>query len=203
MALQSNKIKKILAITAHPDDLELSFGGSVHKWFNQGCIVDNLIMCHHQPHKQYLSKTSAILGFAPYYYPLEDVNMRPVLTNDMIERIESFLNISEYDLLITHWKEDWHQDHRMCYHIGNTLRRKQPLDVWYFDAFPYNQKYKSFETNVYVDISNSMESKVKAIKEYKNVPSDYYLRIQAYNAYRGGFINKQYAECFKVDTINA
>jgi len=203
MALQSNKIKKILAITAHPDDLELSFGGSVHKWFNQGCIIDNLIMCHHQPHKQYLPKTSAILGFAPYYYPLDDVNMRPVLTNDMIERIESFLNISEYDLLITHWKEDWHQDHRMCYNIGNTLRRKQPLDVWYFDAFPYNQKYKSFETNVYVDISNNMESKVKAIREYKNVPSDYYLRIQAYNAYRGSFINKQYAECFKVDTINA
>ena len=203
MALQSNKIKKILAITAHPDDLELSFGGSVHKWFNQGCIIDNLIMCHHQPHKQYLPKTSTILGFAPYYYPLDDVNMRPVLTNDMIERIESFLNISEYDLLITHWKEDWHQDHRMCYNIGNTLRRKQPLDVWYFDAFPYNQKYKSFETNVYVDISDSMESKVKAIREYKNVPSDYYLRVQAYNAYRGGFINKQYAECFKVDTINA
>ena len=48
-----------------------------------------------------------------------------------------------------------------------------------------------------------MESKVKAIKVYKNVPSDYYLRIQAYNAYRGSFINKQYAECFKVDTINA
>ena len=43
MALQSNKIKKILAITAHPDDLELSFGGSVHKWFTQGCMIDNLI----------------------------------------------------------------------------------------------------------------------------------------------------------------
>ena len=93
MALQSNKIKKILAITAHPDDLELSFGGSVHIWFTQGCMIDNLIMCHHQPHKQYLSKTSAILGFAPHYYPLDDVNMRPVLTNDMIERIESFLLI--------------------------------------------------------------------------------------------------------------
>ena len=69
MALQSNKIKKILAITAHPDDLELSFGGSVHKWFNQGCIVDNLIMCHHNWIKSVLNQMKEIkIGLKGYRY---------------------------------------------------------------------------------------------------------------------------------------
>ena len=43
--------------------------------------------------------------------------------------------MQSYDLLITHWKEDWHQGHRICHDVGNTLRRKQvTLEVWYMNV---------------------------------------------------------------------
>ena len=48
--------------------------------------------------------------------------------------------------------------------VANTLRRKQPLEVWYMNAFPYCQKYTTFEANVFSDISNHFINKRKAIE---------------------------------------
>ena len=119
----------------------------------------------------------------------------------MIERIEKQLNITSYDLLITHWKEDWHQDHRTCYDISNSLRRKQPLQVWYMNAFPYCQKYTSFEANIFSDITDFVDKKYKAIDCYKNVNPDWKDQIDAMSRFRGSFINKKHAEVFKADTL--
>ena len=105
------------------------------------------------------------------------------------------------DLLITHWKEDWHQDHRICHDVGNTLRRKQPLEVWYMNAFPYCQKYSTFESNVYSDISMHYQQKRKAIECYKNVNPRWAEDVESMSKFRGSFINVEHAEVFKADTV--
>ena len=69
------------------------------------------------------------------------------------------------------------------------------------DAFPYNQKYNQFRNNVFVDIDNEIEDKIKAVKEYKNLSEDTIDSIIKYNRYRGDFINCDFAETFMVDTI--
>ena len=189
---------KTLVLTAHPDDLEMSCGGTVKKIVDQGGSVDNLIIFPYQDHKKYLPETTDILGFNVI---LNEVKERPKLDHNLIGSIESQLDISSYDLLITHWKEDWHQDHRICHDVGNTLRRKQPLEVWYMNAFPYCQKYKSFEANVFSDISMHYRQKRKAIECYKNVESRWVEDIESMSRFRGSFIKVPHAEVFKADTI--
>ena len=189
---------KTLVLTAHPDDLEMSCGGTVAKIVHQGGSVDNFILCPYQDHKKYLPETTDILGFNVI---LNEVKERPKLDHNLIGSIESQLDISSYDLLITHWKEDWHQDHRICHDVGNTLRRKQPLEVWYMNAFPYCQKYKSFEANVFSDISMHYQQKRKAIECYKNVESRWVEDIESMSRFRGSFIKVPHAEVFKADTI--
>ena len=187
---------KTLVLTAHPDDLEMSCGGTVTKIVHQGGSVDNFILCPYQDHKKYLPETTDILGFNVI---LNEVKERPKLDHNLIGSIESQLDISSYDLLITHWKEDWHQDHRICHDVGNTLRRKQPLEVWYMNAFPYCQKYKSFEANVFSDISMHYRQKRKAIECYKNVESRWVEDIESMSRFRGSFIKVPHAEVFKAD----
>jgi len=189
---------KTLVLTAHPDDLEMSCGGTVAKIVHQGGSVDNFILCPYQDHKKYLPETTDILGFNVI---LNEVKERPKLDHNLIGSIESQLDISSYDLLITHWKEDWHQDHRICHDVGNTLRRKQPLEVWYMNAFPYCQKYKSFEANVFSDISMHYRQKRKAIECYKNVEPRWVEDIESMSRFRGSFIKVPHAEVFKADTI--
>lgn len=191
------KYKKVLVLTAHPDDLELACGGTIAKFTNEGTQVDNVILCSDVPHKRFLEKSSRILGYNPTFLYHRD----GAPTHQLVAEIEEILDISSYDLLITHWEEDWHQDHRFCNQIGNTLRRKQPLDVWYMNSYPYCHKYKSFENNVYVDISDYLDVKVDAIECYKNVPiqwADYTTYMSKLN---GAFVGVQDAEVFKVDTL--
>jgi LmbE family N-acetylglucosaminyl deacetylase len=69
------------------------------------------------------------------------------------------------------------------------------------NAFPYCQKYISFEANVFVDISQQVKAKRKAIEVYKNVNPRWADDVESMSKFRGSFINKQHAEVFKADTI--
>ena len=195
-----NFYSKILIISAHPDDLEISCAGTVKKFIKAGTVVDNLIMIPNVPHLKYLDSSAFGLGFNYIAFD-NDIDRPNIVDNKLIQEVEEKYSLFGYDLIISHWKEDWHQDHRMCYHLTNSLRRKQPIDVWYMDAFPYNQKYNQFRNNVFVDIDNEIEDKIKAVKEYKNLSEDAIDSIIKYNRYRGDFINCDFAETFMVDTI--
>ena len=181
---------KVLVLSAHPDDLELSCGGTISKMKSMGATIDNFILCPYQDHKKYLITTSAILGFNPI---LNEEKERPKLDHNLIGKIEKQLDMPSYDLLITHWKEDWHQDHRICHDVATTLR--------YMNAFPYCQKYTTFEANVFSDISNHFMNKRKAIECYKNVNSRWVDDVEAMSKFSGSFINVEHAEVFKADTI--
>ena len=195
-----NFYSKILIISAHPDDLEISCAGTVKKFIKAGTVVDNLIMVPNVPHLKYLDSSAFGLGFNYIVFD-NDIDRPNIVDNKLIQEVEEKYSLFGYDLIISHWKEDWHQDHRMCYHLTNSLRRKQPIDVWYMDAFPYNQKYNQFRNNVFVGIDNEIEDKIKAVKEYKNLSEDAIDSIIKYNRYRGDFINCDFAETFMVDTI--
>ncbi len=191
------KYNKVLVLTAHPDDLELSCGGTVKKFVDQGTTVVNLILCGDVPHARWVEEASAVLGYSPIIFNYRDHHP----TSQVVEDIEYKLKMSTYDLIITHWSEDWHQDHRFCHEIANTLRRKQPIDVWYMNAYPYCHKYKSFERNIYVDISDQVEDKVDAIECYRNVPIVWAGYTTYMSKLNGAFVGVEDAEVFKVDTL--
>jgi len=69
------------------------------------------------------------------------------------------------------------------------------------NAYPYCQKYTSFEANVFVDITKYIEQKKNSILCYKNVPTKWAKDTEHLTAYRGAFIETQHAEIFKADTL--
>jgi len=192
--------KKVLVLSAHPDDLELGAGGTVRKLVSSGAKVDNLIMVPNVPHKRHLEISSKLLGFNPIYFE-NDSTDRPILNNNTVSKVESLIDVKSYDLIISHWKEDWHQDHRLCHELTNIIRRVGKCDVWYMESWPYNHKYESFRSSVYVDISNEIAEKTHAINAYLNLPDDLSKKIAGYNSYRANFIRCEYAEVFSADTI--
>ena len=192
-----NHYSKVLILSAHPDDLEISCGGTVAKFVDEGTKVDNIILCSNVNHKKCVAPSSKILGYNPIYLNHRDESP----TSKVISEIEKKVDVESYDLLITHWIEDWHQDHRFCHELGNSLRRKQQLDVWYMNAYPYCQKHKSFEANLFVDITRYKYKKLDAISLYDNVPDEYFIGIDSMSRYRGSFVHVKHAEVFKVDTL--
>ena len=203
--------QKFLIITAHPDDLETGCGGLVAKVIANGGSVTNLIMvkpsAEQNPKRDQqtvsaeLEKSKQILGFEKIVYdtPLHD-NGRPNLTldNNLVTFVESC--VKDHDVLITHWREDYHQDHRICYEVGRSVARKTFKSFWCMDEPPYNLHYSNFNCNQYIDITDYIEVKKKALESYASyfLPHDIE-HIINYNKYRGGFLGKnKIAETFQI-----
>jgi N-acetylglucosamine malate deacetylase 1 len=188
----------VLVISAHPDDLELSCSGTVSKMVDSGASVTNLIMNGNLPHAKYLDESSRILGFRFIPFCGES---RFVVSADSVRQVENLIAVSDYDLVITHWKEDWHQDHRACYELTNILVRNNPTTVWYMSAYPYYQKYTEFVAHVYVDISDYTDDKYDSISVYKNLRDKDLPTVRYHDNWRGGYINANAAEVFHVGNI--
>lgn len=203
--------KKFLIITAHPDDLETGCGGLVSKIISNGGSVTNLILVkpsaeqnlkrNEQVVSDELKKSKEILNFETIIYdtPLHD-NGRPnlTLTNNLITFVESC--IDNHEVLISHWCEDHHQDHRVCFDVAKSVARKEFEQFWCMDEPPYNLHYKNFHCSQYVDITNFVDQKIKMLECYDSYFSQNDIEsIINYNRYRGQFIGPdKIAETFQV-----
>jgi LmbE family N-acetylglucosaminyl deacetylase len=203
--------RKYLIITAHPDDLEMGCGGLVSRVIKEGGSVTNLLLVkpsaehNHKRDKDIvkseLEKSKSLLKVNTIIYdtPLHS-NGRPnlTLTNNLISYAESC--IEDQDILISHWREDHHQDHRVCYDVARSISRKHFEQFWCMDEPPYNLHYKNFNCNQYVDITGYTEEKRKALQSYKTYfTSDSIETILNYNRYRGSFLGAgKLAETFQI-----
>ena len=203
--------KKYLIITAHPDDLEMGCGGLVAKVMANGGSVTNLILvkpsAENNPNrneeltKQELANSKKVLRFETIIYdtPLHE-NGRPnlQLTNNLVAFAESCIN--DHNILITHWKEDHHQDHKVCYDVSRSIARKHFDQFWCIDQPPYNLHYKNFSCNQYIDITNFIDQKKKALECYSSYFEESDIdSIINYNKYRGNVLAPEtIAETFQI-----
>lgn len=197
-------MKHYVVISAHPDDLEMSCSGTVMKLLDEGNKVTSIVMAGDVPQFQFLDRASHAVGLKP-------VGLNPIVfsmgkerfsaNRETVAKLEKLIDFSSVDTVITHWKEDWHQDHRACYEIGNILRRKQPMDLWYMSSYPYNLKYKEFSPSMYVDVKKYYIRKIAAMKSYENLTTDWLRGVQSHDAWRGSFISAAAAEVFMVDNM--
>lgn len=197
-------MKHFVVISAHPDDLEMSCSGTVMKLLDEGHKVTSIVMAGDVPQFKYLAKASRVVGLTPEENnPVIYTMGKDRFSSDRqtVANLESLIDFSQVDTIITHWKEDWHQDHRACYDLANSIRRNQPMDVWYMSAYPYNLKYKEFNPNIYVDVKKYYIGKIAAMKSYKNLGTTWLRGVQSHDAWRGSFIDTAVAEVFMADTV--
>jgi LmbE family N-acetylglucosaminyl deacetylase len=148
-----------------------------------------------------LTQSQKILGFETVIYetPLHD-NGRPNLSvsNNLITKAESVAK--GHDIIISHWREDHHQDHRVCYDVARSMARKNFEQFWCMDEPPYNLHYKNFQCNLYVDITEYIDSKQKALESYATYFDQHRIdTIINYNKYRGSFLGaNKVAETFQI-----
>ena len=196
--------KKFFIITAHPDDLEVGCGGLVQKIKDNGGSATNLIMvkpsAEHNTNrnkeivKNEFEESKRILGFDSVIYdtPLHD-NGRPnlAISNNIVSFVESVAQ--GHNILVSHWREDYHQDHRVCFDIAMSVSRKNFEQFWCMDHTPYNLHYKNYSCKY-------RENKIKSLQAYSSYFNNQSIEtIINYNKYRGSFLgDNKLAETFNV-----
>ncbi|MHA2390558.1 MAG: bacillithiol biosynthesis deacetylase BshB1 [Promethearchaeota archaeon] len=210
----------ILVIGAHPDDAEIGCGGTIAHYKKRGKKIGVLDLSNGEPtpfgtvekRLEETKKASDILRL--------DVRITLDMTNRYIENtIENRKKVSEVirkykpPIIITHPPYDWHPDHISCHQIVNAAKFQakltkteskypeySPKYVFYFDHS--HLKDKNRKLDFLIDISDSLEEKINALKAYKSQFFDNkkHIRIFDYIKERAGYLGYQigvkYAEGF-------
>jgi LmbE family N-acetylglucosaminyl deacetylase len=172
----------ILAIGAHPDDIELGCGGTLlkaskegHKIFlytlTRGGSAGQVIRRSNEMVNSAKSMGASILWIDDY----EDSKV--YLTKELINSIEFFIKKSQADIIYTHPFNDNHHDHRAIAQATVEAGRFTP------NIFGYeNPSTRNFNPNMYYDISDTIEAKNGLIKLHESQESKMFLNS---NSVRG------------------
>lgn len=213
-------MNKILIIGAHPDDESLGLGGSIKKFSDEGSEIFFLCFTDGQygrdtsesgitERENQARKACSILGINnSKFHRYHDQKLDSVSLIDLVKNIEEVLNSFKPNIVFTHFWGDVNQDHRRVFEACLIATRPTPKniinEVICFET-PSSTEWglKTFSPNYFVDISETLDKKIEAIKQYKKEINDYphprsLEAIKNRASYWGTKVGKKFAESFVV-----
>ena len=196
---------KILAIGAHPDDIELGCGGTLLKVARGGHEVFMYTLTSGgasgdpKERADELFRSAKFIGAKQLW--IDDFeDSRLSVTSDLINHIEHFINKTKPDIIFTHSQGDVHHDHRAVA-IATTEAARFNSNVLSYEI-PLS---RNFEPRVFYDISDVVFEKVELIEIFWSQQSKLYLKANAikglaeYRALQSRLnTGVKYAEAFEV-----
>lgn len=169
----------ILAIGAHPDDVELGCGGLLLKAVQSGHQVYICTLTRGSAsgdpgeRTRELAKSAKFIGAKDLRIgDFEDTKL--AVSSELINYIEAYVDKVNPDLILTHFHGDIHHDHRAVSTAtlesarfnSNVLAYEIPLT-------------RNFEPKVYYDISDVIDEKVELIRIFWSQRSKLYTKANA------------------------
>jgi LmbE family N-acetylglucosaminyl deacetylase len=196
------KSSKILAIGAHPDDIELGCGGTVSAACAAGANVVAIFLTkgeqsgNAESRCQESAKALKLLGVQEMHFgDFIDANIPS--SHKAIDFLESFCNNGEIETILTHSVNDSHQDHRAVGWLSLSAFRNVPRIL----AYESPRVTSSFSPTYFVDISNFVDRKWSALKCHESQKAKRYLAYESMinlASFRGSQVNVHAAEAFEV-----
>jgi LmbE family N-acetylglucosaminyl deacetylase len=217
---------KVLAIGAHPDDIELLYAGTMAKFTRLGHEVYICHICNgNKGSKVYSSKELAeirrkeaissakIIGAVSISAEIPDGELVPDLESRI--RVIDVLRQADPDLVITHSPDDYHSDHINTSKLVFEATYLANLGLWKTN-FPPTSKLPylyymdtiagiNFTPDEYVDITETIDVKIEMMMKMESQlgwlkemhDCDSAEFIRTVARFRGFQANVGYAEAFK------
>ncbi|MDJ0814899.1 MAG: PIG-L deacetylase family protein [Desulfobacterales bacterium] len=158
----------ILAIGAHPDDIEFGCGGALIKYAEKGHHIFLLIMTggglggSASVRTREQKDSGKIMGVQKIFWGgYEDTHL--IVDVDLIGEIESVIAKVQPDFIFCHFPDDTHQDHR---HLAQAIMSatRYIRNVLFYEG-PTTQ---NFNPQVFVDIADTLDKKEKALQAHRS-----------------------------------
>ena len=158
----------ILAIGAHPDDIEFGCGGSLaylssknHK-INLFVLTKGEIGGSGEVRKKEQENSSKLLNAKIFWSKFSDTKIP--FEKDLIDAIESIIKITKPDLIFSHFPLDSHQDHQRVGQAVITAARYSRNVLFY--EVPTTTG--DFTPDIFVNIGKFLEKKMQLLKAHKS-----------------------------------
>lgn len=166
-----NQIRNVLAIGAHPDDIELGCGGSLAKLVNDGAHVRALVLTKGHAGNRFNAdrvdetrRALALLGITDVHTAdFPDTQMEKKLRK-VITYIEKHTVELKPDRVYTMFENDRHQDHRTTFQATIVACRAARQVLCYETP----SCWPGFEPQVFEDIDGFLDKKIHALALHKS-----------------------------------
>lgn len=201
---------KILGVFAHPDDETFSVGGSLALASERGDDVQVISVTMDQARINEFKKACEILGVKGKTLAFQHVNRSN--ENEVIEKLVQEIRLFKPDILITHFQEDYHREHRLVRECSYEAIEWASHTTQSEEAHVTPLVYE-IETIVLLprpdfilDITRTIEKKKQAILNYtsqiRKGGEKFYLDYQlSRTRMRGTLIGVEHAEAFKITVL--
>jgi LmbE family N-acetylglucosaminyl deacetylase len=158
----------ILAIGAHPDDIEFGCGGTLMKYAGKGARIELLVMTdgsrggEARTRRREQLAAARVLGAHRVHWGGYRDTLLPTVRH-LIDRIERALAAVRPDFIFVNYPEDTHQDHRQVARAAVSATRHSRNVLFYEGPTTVE-----FTPTVFIDIADEIKRKIRALETHKS-----------------------------------
>jgi len=209
---------KVLAIAVHPDDETLGCGGTLLKHKANGDDINWLICTTIDKSSKYYKTREEEINKIQKAYDFDSMHNLELRTtqvdgysmSELISKISSIVNKVKPNIIYLPFKGDVHSDHKYIFDVAYSctkvfrypfIKKIYMMETLSETEFSLSTKEDSFAPNVFVDISEFMDKKIKLMNIYESEIGKHPFprserNIRALATYRGATSGCNYAESF-------
>jgi LmbE family N-acetylglucosaminyl deacetylase len=195
----------ILAIGAHPDDIEIGCGGALARHVEKGDTVTMLIItkggaggASPEVREREAYAGAKELGVnANSCIVLSHIDTKVPTDDSLIKDIEDVVATAQPERAYIPYHQEIHQDHRTVSFAALSALRNTAQVLMYEGP----SSFPNFTVDYWIDITNTLEKKQNSIRAHESQGHKEILKLEAItgmNRYRGFQCRRQYAEGFRV-----
>lgn len=183
--------KKILVVAAHPDDEALGCGGALSKFSKLGYKINVVFFSDGVASRDINSikkkkdilqrrkssyKAAKILGVNKIeFFNLPDNQFDTVSLLKIVKLIEKMIQKYTPSIIFTHYDNDLNIDHRIISqavatatrpYMNSSVKKILLFEVLSSSESNFSSTSKSFSPNFFLNITNDLKTKIKALKCY-------------------------------------
>lgn len=219
---EKTMLKRIMFISPHADDETLGCGGAILKYARQGYELYWMIVTSPfspkyrasflKKRQKQMAQIKRFYGFKnTYCLGLPTTKLGDIPMADIIAEVSDAISDAEPDVIYVANGSDAHSDHRVVFNCvmavtkpmkkNNTVKKIYAYETLSETDQSPAASFSAFVPNSYVDITEFIEKKTKAMEIYNTETQPYPLpreksAIRALARYRGSTIGREYAEAF-------
>jgi len=159
---------KILAIGAHPDDIEFGCGGTLIKYARKGVRIEILVMTdgsrggNARTRRREQTQAAEVLGASRIHWGGYRDTLLPSVRR-LIDRMERVIGRTSPDFIFVNFPEDTHQDHRQVARAAISATRYARNVLFYEGPTTVN-----FTPTVFIDIADEIAPKIEALHRHQS-----------------------------------
>ena len=161
--------RTVLAVGAHADDIELAVGGTMAKLRRAGARVVMVVVSlpgDAERRRREAARAAEILGAELRLLLADARRIEDLKSYELVALIDREVRECSPAAMFTHGAGEFHRDHKLVHEACVCSQRLQPFDFFTYQPSFCRPVPVPFQPRVYVDITDTLDTKLRAIEAH-------------------------------------